>query len=189
MFKTDTKRYLLSYLKGWVCFDDGTIMRLLWVQRQTVHTSHTCLHICLCPVICSPVSKMRSVVQIRCVCGASVQSMPPKELREPSVRIRVTAGWTSAVHFSEVSSHTLKSRASQCSSQLHWHVSCRCPFLYKKCSHFIITMWLLSLDLTMTKCKCTKRWPFLYDCWSVKLCEWCKHWTKFYENEVKVISV
>lgn len=44
-----------------------------------------------------PAAKMKSAVRIRPVCGASARSMPPAEAREPSARVRVTAGLTSAV--------------------------------------------------------------------------------------------
>lgn len=55
---------------------------------------------CVSPL--SPALKTRSVAQTSCACGASVQSMPPKEQRELSVRVRATAGRTSAAPFSEV---------------------------------------------------------------------------------------
>lgn len=64
----------------------------------------------VCPCILSPATRMRSVVRIRCVCGASVQSMPPVELREPSVRVRATAGLTSAVPFNQVSLKNLNQK-------------------------------------------------------------------------------
>lgn len=78
-------------------------------MTTTAATDHVCFtylfaYLTVCPRIRSPAPKMRSVAQIRCVCGASVQSMPPKEQREPSVRVRATAGRTSAVPFNEVSS-------------------------------------------------------------------------------------
>lgn len=50
----------------------------------------------------SPAPKTRSVAQMRCVCGASVQPTSPEELREPSVRARVTAGLISAVPSNQV---------------------------------------------------------------------------------------
>lgn len=72
------------------------------------HVSFTYMFACVnvCPYILSPATRMRSVVRIRCVCGASVQSMSPVELREPSVRVRATAGLTSAVPFNQVSLKT-----------------------------------------------------------------------------------
>lgn len=51
----------------------------------------------------SPAARMRSAVRIRPVCGASAQSTPPAERREPSARVRVTAGLTSAVPSNQVS--------------------------------------------------------------------------------------
>ncbi len=71
------------------------------MQQQIMCVYLSCLSERVSPL--SPASKMRSVAQIRCACGASVQSTPPQELRELSARVRVTAGRTSAVPFSEVS--------------------------------------------------------------------------------------
>lgn len=71
-------------------------------SRPCVLYIHVSMSECVSPPL-SPALKMRSVARIRCACGDSVQSMPPQEQRELSVRVRVTAGRTSAVPFNEVS--------------------------------------------------------------------------------------
>lgn len=71
----------------------------------THHLCFTYLFACVheSPGMLSPAAKTRSAARIRLVCGASAQSMPPAEPREPSAKVRVTAGLTSAVPSNQVS--------------------------------------------------------------------------------------
>lgn len=78
------------------------------ISSMTGVTHHVCFtYIFACvhepPDMLSPAAKMKSAVRIRLVCGASAQSMPPAEPREPSAKVRVTAGLTSAVPSNQVS--------------------------------------------------------------------------------------